>query len=94
MTISIKTIGIVTFADCGEKEQSLFRVNPDIPAREALEHASNLFYYAKKLMLDTAMEERGERYAWPAYYLCKMGKAVVDDLTNAILSSIEPQQKD
>ncbi|AZD63775.1 hypothetical protein C4K18_5847 [Pseudomonas chlororaphis subsp. aurantiaca] len=69
-------------------------IHPDIPGREALKHASNLFYYAKKLMLDTAMEERGERYAWPAYYLCKMGKAVVDDLTNAILSSIEPQQKD
>ncbi|AZE08161.1 DUF3077 domain-containing protein [Pseudomonas chlororaphis] len=86
MTTSIKTIGIVTFADCGEKEQSLFRVNPDIPVREALEHASNLFYYAKKLMLDAAMEEQGERYAWPAYYLCEMGKAVVDDLSTAMLS--------
>jgi hypothetical protein len=84
MTSTIKTIGIVTFADCGEKEQSLFRVNPDIPAREALEHASNLFYYAKKLMLDAAMEEQGERYARPAYYLCEMGKAVVDDISNSI----------
>ncbi|WDH22756.1 DUF3077 domain-containing protein [Pseudomonas chlororaphis] len=87
MTPSIKTIGIVTFADCGEKEQSLFRVNPDIPVQEALEHASNLFYYAKKLMLDAAMEEQGERYAWPAFYLCEMGKAVVDDISSAVSST-------
>ncbi|MGR6734881.1 DUF3077 domain-containing protein [Pseudomonas chlororaphis] len=87
MTPSIKTIGIVTFADCGEKEQSLFRVNPDIPVQEALEHASNLLYYAKKLMLDAAMEKQGERYAWPAYYLCEMGKAVVDDVSSSISSS-------
>lgn len=88
MNTSVKTIGIVTFADCGEKEQSLFRVNPDIPVQEALEHASNLFYYAKKLMLDAAMEERGERYAWPAYYLCEMGKAIVDDLSLHISSNV------
>ncbi|SFQ83018.1 Protein of unknown function [Pseudomonas sp. NFPP07] len=50
-------------------------------------HASNLFYYAKKLMLDAAMEEQGERYAWSAYYLCEMGKAVVDDISNAISPS-------
>ncbi|AZD32622.1 DUF3077 domain-containing protein [Pseudomonas chlororaphis] len=87
MTSSIKTIGIVTFAGCGEKEQSLFRVNPDIPVQEALEHASNLFYYAKKLMLDAALEKQGERYAWPVYYLCEMGKAVVDDISSSISSS-------
>lgn len=87
MTSSVKTLGIVTFADCGEKEQSLFRVNPDIPAREALEHASNLFYYAKKLMLDAAMEKQGERSAWPAYYLYEMGKAIVDDVSNGIPDS-------
>ncbi|WP_114762358.1 DUF3077 domain-containing protein [Pseudomonas chlororaphis] len=33
----------------------MFRVNPDIPAQEALEHASNLSYYAKKLMLDVEL---------------------------------------
>jgi len=85
MTASVKTLGIVTFAPCGDKDQSLFKVNPDIPVGEALEHASNLFYYAKKLMLDAAMEPQGERYAWPAYYLCEMGKAVVDDLSQALL---------
>ena len=44
MTASVKTLGIVTFAPCGDKDQSLFKVNPDIPVGEALEHASNLFY--------------------------------------------------
>lgn len=86
-TASVKTIGIVTFAQCGDKEQNLFKVNPDIPAREALEHASNLFYYTKKLMLDAAMEKQGERYAWPAYYLCEMGKAIIDDVSNGIPES-------
>ncbi|BCQ61124.1 hypothetical protein PBOI14_28740 [Pseudomonas sp. Boi14] len=76
---------------CGDKDLSLFKVNPDIPVGEALEHASNLFYYAKKLMLDAAMEPQGERYAWPAYYLCEMGKAVVDDLSQALLPEANPR---
>ncbi|AZD11348.1 hypothetical protein C4K26_5990 [Pseudomonas chlororaphis] len=36
MSTSVKTIGTAIFADCGKKEQNLFRVSPNIPAREAL----------------------------------------------------------
>ena len=75
----IKTQGVVTFGECVDSEQTLFRVNADVPLQQAQEHASVLLYYAKKLALDAAMEEQGERYAWAAYFLAEMGKAVIDD---------------
>ncbi|AKA82592.1 hypothetical protein VO64_2046 [Pseudomonas synxantha] len=34
--------------------------------------------------MEAAMDVRGEQYAWAAHYLCEMGKAVVDDLTQAM----------
>lgn len=77
---SVKTLGVVTFSSCGEPEQMLFRVNADVPLQQALEHASTLLYYAKKLALDAAMGARAERYAWALHFLAEMGKAVVDDV--------------
>ena len=77
---SVKTQGVVTFGTCGEPEQMLFRVNADVPLQQALEHASTLLYYAKKLALDAAMEEHGERYAWASHFLAEMGKALIDDV--------------
>ncbi|AZC51949.1 MULTISPECIES: DUF3077 domain-containing protein [Pseudomonas] len=76
----IKTLGFVTFGACADLEQTLFRVNADVPLQQALEHASTLLYYAKKLALDAAMEEQGERYAWASHFLAEMGKAVIDDV--------------
>ncbi|MDT9644610.1 DUF3077 domain-containing protein [Pseudomonas sp. JV245A] len=76
----IKTQGFVTFGQCADLELTLFRVNADVPLQQALEQASTLLYYAKKLALDAAMEEQGERYAWAAYFLAEMGKAVIDDV--------------
>ncbi|MDP4568475.1 DUF3077 domain-containing protein [Pseudomonas sp. BNK-6] len=76
----IKTQGFVTFGNCADPELTLFRVNADVPLQQALEQASTLLYYAKKLALDAAMEEQGERYAWAAYFLAEMGKAVIDDV--------------
>jgi hypothetical protein len=77
---SIKTQGFVTFGQCTDPELTLFRVNADVPLQQALEQASTLLYYAKKLALDAAMEQQGERYAWAAYFLAEMGKAVIDDV--------------
>jgi hypothetical protein len=37
--------------------------------------------------MEAAMDVRGEQYAWAAHYLCEMGKAVVDDLTQALTPS-------
>ncbi|AUG42924.1 hypothetical protein CXP47_24565 [Pseudomonas chlororaphis] len=79
MSASIKTLGTVTFAPTGESQHSLFRVNPDVPLREALEHVSQLLFHAKMLALDAAME-RDDRYAWASHYFSEMGKAIVDDL--------------
>lgn len=76
----IKTLGFVTFGQCADSEQTLFRVNADVPLQQALEQASTLLYYAKKLALDAAMEEQGERYAWASHFLAEMGKAVIDDV--------------
>lgn len=81
------TLGVVTFGDYGENEKPLFRVNAGMQLGEALEHASTLLYYAKKLAMEAAMDVRGEQYAWAAHYLCEMGKAVVDDLTQALTPS-------
>ncbi|MBP3861515.1 MAG: DUF3077 domain-containing protein, partial [Pseudomonas sp.] len=42
----IKTLGTVTFGPCGQDNHELFRVNPDIPLRQALEQVSALLYCA------------------------------------------------
>ena len=76
----IKTLGVVTFGPCGADDHQLFRVNPDIPLRQALEQVSALLFCAKKLALDAALEHDGERHTWASHYLCDMGKAVIDDL--------------
>lgn len=68
-------------------QKPLFRVNAGMPIEEALEHASTLLFYSKKLAMEAAMDVRGEQYAWAAHYLCEMGKAVVDDLTQAMTPS-------
>lgn len=77
---SVKTQGFVTFGNCADPELTLFRVNADVPLEQALEQVSTLLYYAKKLALDAAMEEKGERYAWASHFLAEMGKAVIDDV--------------
>lgn len=41
---------------------------------------SALLYYAKKLALDAAMEDQGERYAWAAHLPVEMGKALINDV--------------
>lgn len=82
---SNKTLGVVTFAVCGCQGRELFRVNPDVPILEAMEHASLLLACAKALSLEAALDADGARYAWASHYLSEMGKAVIDDLTQAML---------
>ena len=67
----IKTLGTVTFGPCGQDNHELFRVNSDIPLRQALE---------QKLALDAALDKDCQPHAWASHYLCDMGKAVIDDL--------------
>jgi hypothetical protein len=47
-----------------------------MPIGEALEHASTLLFYSKKLAMEAAMDVRGEHYARAAHYLCEMSKAM------------------
>ncbi|UUQ64502.1 DUF3077 domain-containing protein [Pseudomonas fuscovaginae UPB0736] len=82
------TLGVTTFSQCGSQGRELFRVNPDVPILEAMEHASVLLYCAKALSLDAALESDGERYAWAAHYLSDMGKAIIDDLTQGMLARV------
>ncbi|ETK15172.1 hypothetical protein H097_23654 [Pseudomonas sp. FH4] len=84
---SVTTIGAVSFGDYSESNHPLFRVNAGMPLPEALEHASTLLYYAKTLSMEAAMDTKSEQYAWAAHFLCEMGKAVVDDLTQAMTPS-------
>ena len=69
-----------TFGPCGQDNHELFRVNSDIPLRQALEQVSALLYCAKKLALDAALDKDCQPHAWASHYLCDMGKAVLDDV--------------
>ena len=91
---SAKTIGVQTFADCGEIKShlKLFRVNAGVPLREALEHAAHVLDCATTLSLEVAMDPRNARLAFAAHYLCEMGKAVLDDLHLAIQPGVPHPQ--
>ncbi|UVJ44986.1 DUF3077 domain-containing protein [Pseudomonas sp. LS1212] len=84
----IKTLGTTTFGRCGQGTQRLFRITPDIPAIQALEHASNLQDCANKLAAQLAMGEGCAQTAWSTFYLGEMAKAIIDDMT-ATLSRFE-----
>lgn len=86
---SLRTLGEITFANCGEGQRPLLRVNADVPLADALEHASLLLHLAKQLTLDAAMEPQADRYAWAAHYLGKMGKAVMDDVHTAMTAGAD-----
>lgn len=61
---------------CGEAPHPLFRVNPGVPLREALEQVSQLLFQAKHLARQAALE-RDDRYTGSAHCFSEMGKAVV-----------------
>lgn len=85
---SAMTIGVQTFADCGEAKShlKLFRVNAGVPLREAIQHAATLLDCATYLSLEVAMDPMNVRSAFAAHFLCEMGKAVLDDLEGALQS--------
>ena len=63
---------------------SLFAVNPDIPAVDALEHASILQDCANKLMAEAAFGDPTGHAALSALYLNEMAKALMDDVAQAM----------
>ena len=79
---NLKTAGLTPFSF--HHDQALFRVNSEVPLREALSHASNLLHLAKLLAEDAAMDRGTDRYAWASHYLQEMSKAVIDDAVKVL----------
>jgi hypothetical protein len=63
---------------------TLFTVNPDTPAVDALEHASILQDCANKLMSEAAFGDTTGHAALSAFYLNEMAKALMDDVAQAL----------
>ncbi|MFJ7143274.1 DUF3077 domain-containing protein [Pseudomonas protegens] len=78
----LKTIGLSTFLYCSERP--LFQVRPGLPIGDALAQASDLLSLAKAFAEDAAYSKDSDRHAWAAHYLTAMGKAVVDDVVQAL----------
>ena len=79
------TQGATTFALCGKPEQTLFRLSAGVPVSDALEYASDLLSCANCMTLLATHGDNSEQCAMAAHYLSEMGKAVIDDVTTALL---------
>jgi hypothetical protein len=84
---NVTTQGSTTFAQCGDSTQMLFRTSANVPLTDALEHASNLLSCATRMSLLATHGEGAEDCAMAAHYLSEMSKAVIDDMTTALMKS-------
>ena len=82
---SVTTQGATTFAQCGQPNQTLFRLSAGVPLSDALEYASDLLSCANRMTLLATHGDNTEQCAMAAHYLSEMGKAVIDDVTTALL---------
>jgi hypothetical protein len=83
--VNVTTQGATTFAQCGHPNQTLFRLSAGIPVSDALEYASDLLSCANRMTLLATHGDNTEQCAMAAHYLSEMGKAVIDDVTTALL---------
>jgi hypothetical protein len=83
----INTAGTTSWGRC-LAGHPLFAVNPNIPAVDALEHASILQDCANKLMTVAAFGDPTGHAALSAVYLNEMAKALMDDVAQAMSSKI------
>lgn len=65
-------------------DHRLFSLNADIPAVDALEHASILQDCANKLTTQAAYDDPTGHAALSAVYLGEMAKAIMDDVAQGI----------
>ncbi|MGC5702931.1 DUF3077 domain-containing protein [Pseudomonas sp. NFXW11] len=79
---NLTTVGCTPFIY--RSEHPLFQVSPGVPIGDALAQASDLLSLAKSFAEDAAYSKDSDRNAWAAYYLTTMGKAVVDDVVQAL----------
>ena len=82
---AIATLGATTFAQCGQPNQTLFRLSAGVPVSDALEYASDLLSCANRMTLLATHGDNTEQCAMAAHYLSEMGKAVIDDVATALL---------
>lgn len=80
---SVKTIGFTPFLY--NADQAFFNVRTGIPIIDALSQSSDLLSLAKSFAEDAAFNRDTDRHAWAAHYLTVMGKALVDDVIQALM---------
>ncbi|MBC8998189.1 MULTISPECIES: DUF3077 domain-containing protein [unclassified Pseudomonas] len=79
----LKTIGFTPFLY--NSDQAYFNVRSGIPIIDALSQSSDLLYLAKSFAEDAAYTKDTDRHAWAAHYLTVMGKALIDDVIQALI---------
>ena len=79
----LKTIGFTPFLY--NSDQAFFNVRSGIPIINALPQSSDLLSLAKSFAEDAAFNSDTDRHAWAAHYLTVMGKALIDDVIQALM---------
>ncbi|MFJ5254830.1 DUF3077 domain-containing protein [Pseudomonas sp. NPDC088414] len=80
---NVKTIGFTPFLY--HSDQAFFNVRSGIPILDALSQSSDLLSLAKSFTEDAAFTRDTDRHAWAAHYLTVMGKALLDDVIQALM---------
>ena len=80
---NVKTIGFTSFLH--NSDQAFFNVRAGIPIIDALSQSSDLLSLAKSFAEDAAFIKNTDRHAWAAHYLTVMGKALIDDVIQALI---------
>lgn len=84
----LNTLGATTFGQT-LGGNTLFSINPRVPAVDALEHASILQNCVNKLVSEAALANDPTLHlALSAKYLGEMAQAILDDVTQAIERSL------
>ena len=79
----LKTIGFTPFLY--NSDQAFFNLRSGIPIINALSQSSDLLSLAKSFAEDAAFNSDTDRHAWAAHYLTVMGKALIDDVIQALM---------
>ncbi|NNA55344.1 DUF3077 domain-containing protein [Pseudomonas koreensis] len=78
----LKTVGFTPLLY--NSDQAFFNVRAGIPIIDALSQSSDLLSLAKSFAEDAAFIKDTDRHAWAAHYLTVMGKALIDDVIQAL----------
>ena len=79
----LKTIGFTPFLY--NANEAFFNVRSGIPIIDALSQSSDLLSLAKSFAEDAVFIRDTDRHAWAAHYLTVMGKALIDDVIQALI---------